>query len=155
LDSITIHKLDHKGNEVWNYPGEVIQCDREKVVVKARFTKDDFVFNGMLLKKDDIFLEAYYRKKWYNIYEIYDRDDGLLKGWYCNITRPPAINRWKIYYMDLALDLLVLFRGESILLDEDEFKEISLEADEQESAWNALREVQMILSDQRFRLKRN
>jgi predicted RNA-binding protein associated with RNAse of E/G family len=155
LNSITIHKLDHNGTEVWNYPGEVIQRDREKVVVKARFTKDDFVFNGMLLKKDDLFLEAYYRLKWYNIYEIYDRDDGLLKGWYCNITRPPVINRWKITYQDLALDLLVHFHGESILLDEDEFKEIGLTTIEVENAWNAVREVQRILSDQRFRLKRN
>jgi hypothetical protein len=40
-------------------------------------------------------------------------------------------------------------------LDEDEFKEIGLEADEHESAWNAVREVQRILSDQRFRLRSN
>jgi uncharacterized protein len=155
VDSITIHKLDHDGIEVWNYPGEVIQRDREKVVVKARFTKNDFVFNGMILKKDDLFIEAYYRMKWYNIYEIYDRDDGLLKGWYCNITRPPEINRWKISYQDLALDVLVHFRGESMLLDEDEFSNLDLAAEEIKNAWNAVRDVQMILSDQRFRLKSN
>jgi predicted RNA-binding protein associated with RNAse of E/G family len=147
--------LDHAGRAVWKYPGEVLLRDPEKVVVKARFTKNDFVFNGMLLKKDDLFLEAYYRKKWYNIYEIYDRDDGLLKGWYCNITRPPVVNRWKISYQDLALDLLVHYHGESMLLDEDEFKEIGLAADEFECAWNAVREVQRILSDQEFRLKKN
>ena len=62
--------------------------DKEKVVIEAKFTKPDFLFNGMVLKKDDTFIEAYYRKKWYNIMEIYDRDDGHLKGWYCNVTRP-------------------------------------------------------------------
>lgn len=155
MDSITIYKLDHHGHAVWNYPGRVILRDPEKVVVEASFTKNDFVFNGMMLKKDDLFLEAYYRNKWYNIYEIYDRDDGLLKGWYCNITRPPEINRWKISYQDLGLDLLVHYRGESILLDEDEFKKMGLAADEHESAWNAVREVQRILSDQKFRLKKN
>jgi uncharacterized protein len=153
MDSITIYKLDHNSKEVWNYPGVVIQRDPEKVVVKARFTMNDFVFNGMILKKDDLFLEAYYRMKWYNIYEIYDRDDGLLKGWYCNITRPPFISRWKISYQDLALDLLVHFRGESVLLDEDEFNEIDLAADEIEKVKDAIDDVQRVLSDQRFRLK--
>jgi hypothetical protein len=41
----------------------------------------------MLLKQRDRFLELYLFDRYFNIYEIYDRDTGILKGWYCNITR--------------------------------------------------------------------
>lgn len=153
MDKITIYKLDHLERDVWNYSGEVLFRDPEKVVVQARFTKADFIFNGMLLKKDDYFVEAYYRKKWYNIFEIYDRDDDHLKGWYCNVTRPADIARWKISYQDLALDVFVHFGGESMLLDQDEFKELNLQAPDQEKAWSAVRELQGLLVDQKFRLR--
>lgn len=153
MDRITIYKLDHLENEVWNYSGKVICRDPEKVVIEARFTKPDFVFKGMLLKKDDLFIEAYYRKKWYNIFEIYDRDDGNLKGWYCNVTCPAKISRWKISYQDLALDVFVHYGGESMLLDEDEFEDLTLTEHEKVSAWNAVRELQELLADQKFRLQ--
>ncbi len=153
MSKIDIYKLDHTGNSVWYYPGDVIVRDTEKVVVSARFTKDDFIFKGMMLKKDDHFIEAYYRTKWYNIFEIYDRDEGYLKGWYCNVTRPAVISRWKISYEDLALDLLVHYGGEAMLLDEDEFELLKLSEAEKKKAWVAVEELRSIFQDQTFRLK--
>jgi protein associated with RNAse G/E len=152
LQKLIVYKLDHTGREVWNYPGKVIIRDKDKVVIEARFTKSDFVFNGMVLKQNDKFIEAYFRKKWYNIFEIYDRDDGHLKGWYCNITRPAEFSRWKIAYQDLALDLLVHYQGSSILLDEDEFAELDLPEQEIKQAWIAVSELRNKFKDQKFRL---
>jgi predicted RNA-binding protein associated with RNAse of E/G family len=152
LQKLIVYKLDHTGREVWNYPGKVIIRDKDKVVIEARFTKPDFVFNGMVLKQNDKFIEAYFRKKWYNIFEIYDRDDGRLKGWYCNITRPARFSRWKIAYQDLALDLLVHYQGSSILLDEDEFAGLGLPGQEIKQAWTAVTELRNIFKDQKFRL---
>ena len=152
MQKVIVYKLDHNGNEVWNYPGSVLLRDKEKVVIEAKFTKPDFLFNGMVLKKDDTFIEAYYRNKWYNIMEIYDRDDGHLKGWYCNVTRPADISRWKIAYQDLALDLLVHYQGSSQLLDEDEFDELHLPEFEARHAWSAVSELRDIFKEQRFRL---
>ena len=150
---ITIIKQDSRGKEVWRYPGEVLERSSEKILVAARFTRDDFEFNGMLLKEDDLFLEAYYRKKWYNIFEIYDRDDGRLKGWYCNIVRPAKFTRWYIACQDLALDLLVHFQGQPKLLDEDEFHNLDLSDFDQKMAWQAVDDLNQLLADQRFRLK--
>lgn len=152
MQRIIVYKLDHNGREVWNYSGSVLLRDKGKVVIEAKFTKPDLLFNGMVLKKDDTFIEAYYRNKWYNIMEIYDRDDGHLKGWYCNVTRPADISRWKINYQDLALDLLVHYQGSSQLLDEDEFAELHLPAIEVKQAWSAVSELKDIFKDQRFRL---
>lgn len=152
MQNVIVYKLDHNGNEVWNYPGSILLRDKEKVVIEAKFTKPDVLFNGMVLKKDDTFIEAYYRKKWYNIMEIYDRDDGHLKGWYCNVTRPADISRWKIAYHDLALDLLVHYQGSSQLLDEDEFVELHLPDFEVKQAWSAVSELRDIFKDRGFRL---
>lgn len=48
---ITIIKQDARGKEVWRYPGEVLDRTAEKILVSARFTRDDFEFNGVPLKK--------------------------------------------------------------------------------------------------------
>jgi protein associated with RNAse G/E len=58
-------------------------------------------------------VELYLFGKWFNIYEIYDRDDQLLKAWYCNITRPVRLLGNEVHYDDLALDLLVFLTGGS------------------------------------------
>lgn len=154
MQKIKIYKLDHSGREVWNYSGTILERDQGKVIVDTIFDKPDFVFNGMILKKGDPFIEAYYRNKWYNIMEIYDRDDGHLKGWYCNITRPAVISRWKISYQDLALDLLVHYNGSSMLLDEDEFHKLDLLTQDVEQAWKAIAELQSLFNDNNFRLTR-
>ncbi len=152
MQKIIVHKLDHTGREVWNYPGDVILRNREKVVIEAKFTRSDFVFYGMELKLNDRFVEAYFRKKWYNIFEIYDRDDGRLKGWYCNITRPAEFSRWKIAYQDIALDLLVHYQGSIQLLDEEEFAELDLPEQDIKQARNAVTELRNIFKDQNFRV---
>jgi len=150
---ITIIKQDHLGYEVWRYPARLVDRNDIRVLVSARFNRTDMPFHGLLLKTNDLFFEAYYYEKWYNIYEIYDRDDGLLKGWYCNITRPAIIKKQQIIYHDLALDLLVHPSGQQILLDEDEFSALTLTEKEQENAWQAVGELQALLADRTFRLR--
>ena len=66
----------------------------------------------------------YYTDRWYNIFEIYDRDDGQIKGWYCNIGKPAVIEDGVVSYVDLALDLWVSADGKQTILDEDEFEEL-------------------------------
>lgn len=99
-------------------------------------------------------MEAYYRKKWYNIMEIYDRDDSRLKGWYCNVTMPPTISRWQVSYRDLALDLLVHAGGGQMVLDEDEFDALRLPGWQAEAAWQAMDELKHLFEDPAFRLRK-
>jgi len=72
-------------------------------------------------------VEVYYTDRFYNIFEIHDRDDRYLKGWYCNVG-PPAVMEAdnRLSYVDLALDLWVVPDGVQTELDEDEFAALDL-----------------------------
>ena len=146
-DSFTIIKNDHLGREVWRYAGKLIARSDKGLLFEAFFNRPDLDFNGLLLKQNDRFLELYPFDKYFNIYEIYDRDSTLLKGWYCNITRPVNVADTFISYDDLALDLLVFPDGCQLVLDEDEFAKLKLDEDLKENALKGLREVQQIFRD--------
>ncbi len=85
---ITVQKKDETGRVVWEYHGEVLKLGADFVTLEARFNREDTPFQGIILKQNDRFVETFYTARWYNIFEIHDRDDGSLKGWYCNVARP-------------------------------------------------------------------
>jgi len=145
--NITIVKNNHLGEEVWRYPGQLIAQSARGYLFEAHFNRSDFNFNGMLLKHNDRFLELYLLEKFFNIYQIYDRDDGHLKGWYCNVTKPVSVADGFIRYDDLALDLLVFPDGRQLVLDEDEFAELDLPSELQEQARAGLRELQSLFAE--------
>lgn len=153
---ITVHKLEASGKEKIAYNGTVICRTPEKIILQAYFTQPDGEVNGILFKKGDLFYEAYYRERWYNIDEIYDRDDGRLKCWYCNIAMPPNFTRWSITYVDLALDLLVYPDGSQKILDKDELAALHLPAQKVKHIWDTLAELQDIFKKPAdFRLRRD
>jgi len=143
---VTIIKNNHKGEEVWRYAGKIFVETPKGIIAEAFFNRSDLEFNGITLKEGDRFLELYLFGKWFNIYEIYDRDDELLKAWYCNITRPVRIIGQEIHYDDLALDLLVFPDMRQLALDEDEFIALGLNKTDQQNARSALNELQDLFS---------
>ena len=110
----------------WQYDSEVLRRDETSITVEAFFNRDDMPFQEIILKRNDRFVETFYMDKWFNIFEIYDRDDGKLKGWYCNITKPAVVDADSVAYVDLALDLWVAADGMQTVLDEDELEELKL-----------------------------
>jgi uncharacterized protein len=128
---------------IWQYDSEVLRHDENSITVEAFFNRDDMPFQEIVLKRNDRFVETFYTDKWYNIFEIYDRDDGKLKGWYCNITTPAVIEDGSISYVDLALDLWVTADGEQTVLDEDELEDLGL-GDLKGKALAGLRELQIL-----------
>ena len=143
---VSIIKNNHKGEEVWRYAGKIIAETPRGMIAEAFFNRSDLEFNGITLKEGDRFMELYLFGKWFNIYEIYDRDNGLLKAWYCNITRPVRILGDEIHYDDLALDLLVFPDRRQLALDEDEFIALNLIKADQHNARSALKELQNLFS---------
>lgn len=143
---VTIIKNNHFGIEVWRYVGKIIAESTKGIIAEAYFNRPDLEFNGILLKEGDHFLELYLYGKWFNIYEIYDRDSGLLKAWYCNITRPFSMADHTIHYDDLALDLLVYPDRHQLALDEDEFITLDLKKTDQQHARSALKDLQTLFS---------
>ena len=143
---VTIIKNNHKGEEVWRYAGKIFAETPKGIIAEAFFNRSDLEFNGITLKEGDRFMELYLFGKWFNIYEIYDRDNELLKAWYCNITRPVRILGQEIHYDDLALDLLVFPDRRQLALDEDEFIALGLNKTDQQNARSALKELQDLFS---------
>jgi predicted RNA-binding protein associated with RNAse of E/G family len=143
MKKITICKLDHQGNEVFRYGGEIQLLTDKKIIVETQFMANDLEFHGMTFNNGDPFLETFYFDRWYNIFEIHDRGNGRLKGWYCNVGYPAEINGDVVSYRDLALDLLVFPGGRQIVLDEDEFEALPISLADKQRAISALRELQI------------
>ncbi len=139
---IKAQKLSPEGKVLVEYEGEEIERGENFIVIEAFFTRDDMPFQDVVFKKGDRFVEYYYSDRWYNIFEIYDRDDGQPKGWYCNIGKPATIKNGLVSYVDLALDLWVSLDGKQTALDEDEFEELQLSDDVRSGALNGLKELQ-------------
>ena len=139
---ITIIKMDHDGSETWRYTGQFVERSSCSITIEAFFDRSDIDFQGMSLCFGDRFIETYYFDRWYNIFEVHDRDNDQIKGWYCNIGYPAEFRENTVSYKDLALDLFVFPDGRQIVLDEDEFNEIHLNAVERRKANDALNRLQ-------------
>ncbi len=129
----------------WQYEGVVLSREKNAITLEALFNRDDMPFMGIILKRNDRFVETFYSDRWYNIFEIYDRDDGKFKGFYCNIGKPAIIEDDFVSYVDLALDLWVSANGEQIVLDEDELEDLNLDDDLKHKVYESLRELQELI----------
>ena len=129
----------------WQYEGVVLSREENAITLEALFNRDDMPFMDVVLKRNDRFVETFYSDRWYNIFEIYDRDDGNFKGFYCNIGKPAVIEDNFVSYVDLALDLWVSANGVQAILDEDELDELHLDDDLLQKVYAGLRELQTVL----------
>lgn len=141
---IKVQKKNPAGEVVYEYEGDEIRRDDTSIVLEALFTRDDMPFQEVTFKKGDRFVEYYYSDRWYNIFAIYDRDDGQVKGWYCNIGKPAVIEDGVVSYVDLALDLWVSANGRQTVLDEDEFDALALTDDLRKNALIGLGELKQV-----------
>jgi uncharacterized protein len=129
----------------WQYEGVVLSREENAIILEALFNRDDMPFMDIVLKRNDRFVETFYSDRWYNIFEIYDRDDNHFKGWYCNIGQPAIIGEDFISYVDLALDLWVSANGEQTVLDEDELEELNLDDELKQKVYAGLKELQELI----------
>jgi len=125
---VTITKLYHTGKPVLSYLGEVVYRDEEVVVARCLWTDSPLDLDGFCLQPGDIFMEFYYPREPFDIFQIHDIA-GRLKGWYCNITEPAEITDGEIHWHDLVLDLLVLSDGRQMIRDVEEFEALHPSAD--------------------------
>jgi uncharacterized protein len=141
MTDITVLKRNLAGEVTWQYKGRELERGANCVTLEAFFNRDDMPFMGVVLKRDDRFVETFFSDRWYNVFEIYDRDDEKFKGWYCNVGYPAVIEKDKVSYIDLALDLWVAADGAQTVLDEDEFLETSMDVMTRAQAVSALEEL--------------
>ena len=147
MKEIIIIKCNHLGQETWRYSGKILREDSLGLIVEAFFNRSDLPFHGIVLRESDRFLELYPYGKWFNVYEVHDKDTDEVKAWYCNVTRPVKIDNGMLRYDDLALDLLVYPNGKHLALDLDEFRSLKLKNHEQKSALQALEELKSLFNN--------
>lgn len=147
IKNITVLKRNLAGEVTWQYRGHVLKREPGFVVLEALFNRDDMPFMDVVLKRNDRFVETFYTDRWYNIFEIYDRDNQELKGWYCNVGFPAVLEDGTVSYIDLALDLWVTPDGTQTVLDEDEFLELPMDVMTRAQAMSALEELRKLFKE--------
>lgn len=140
-EQVKVFKRDLSGEVTWQYEGRVLERRANSVLLEAYFNREDMPFMNVVLKRGDRFVEKFYTDRWYNVFEIYDRDNGKFKGWYCNVGYPAVLDTDTVSYIDLALDLWVAVDGTQTVLDEDEFLELPIDVLTRSHAVSALEEL--------------
>jgi hypothetical protein len=141
MTSVVVLKRGLDGEVTWQYEGHVLEREANCVMLEAFFNRDDMPFMNVVLKRGDRFVERFFSDRWYNIFEIYDRDDEAFKGWYCNVGYPAVLGKDTVSYIDLALDLWVSPDGTQTVLDEEEFLELTIDVMTRAQAISALEEL--------------
>ena len=150
MKEITVSKRNEHNLETWRYKARLLEDKDSRIVLEARFDREDTRLHGMILAKGDRFVETYYTNRWYNTFEIHAREDDQLRGWYCNIGKPAEFDGQVLSYIDLALDLLVFPDGRQIVLDQDEFAELDITNQVRQQALNALANLRSLFRDKEF-----
>ena len=121
------------------YTGELLADDGTRLAVRAPWAGSgvrDFGF--VRFEPGDVFTEYYWRDRWYAVKEVRSAT-GVLKGWYCDVTRPARRSGAELVVEDLDLDLWRSADGTDVRrLDEDEFAESGLGRSDPEAARAAL-----------------
>ncbi|MFC9469982.1 DUF402 domain-containing protein [Streptomyces coelicoflavus] len=104
------------------YAAALLHDDGTRLAVRAPWAGDgvrDFGF--VRFEAGDVFTEYYWRDRWYAVKEVRTAA-GVLKGWYCDVTRPAVLAGTELVVEDLDLDLWRSADGTDVRrLDEDEF----------------------------------
>lgn len=147
MNNVLVLKCNPAGEVTWRYEGRVLDEKADRVLIEARFNRSDLPFHGLVLRENDRFVELYFNARWYNIFEVHDRDDDRVKCWYCNVCKPAVFADGMISYVDLALDLLVYPDGRMLVLDEDEFAALEMDESTQTQARDALGDLQRLFKE--------
>lgn len=142
MRQFTVIKRDAGGKPVLSYNGILVERNQDFVCIDAVFALDDRDLGYVLLRRGDRFREWFYADQWFNIFRVQDGESLGLKGWYCNITRPPLFAAASVAADDLGLDVFVYPDGRTLLLDEEEFARLDLSKREKEKAWQAARVIE-------------
>jgi predicted RNA-binding protein associated with RNAse of E/G family len=118
---ITVHLIKPgKGNTII-YTGVLLLREPGHTLIHARWERPRLDLGYVTFEPGDHFYEHFYSQRWYSIFELRDLS-GVLKGWYCNVSRPAQLDGDLIVAEDLELDLFVSpDRAQILRLDLDEF----------------------------------
>jgi len=130
VSMITVVKQNPLGEAKVQYQGEIVEHTPHRVTIQAYWSRPTKNLGYTSFEPGDRFIEYYYTNRWFNIFDIASTA-GERKGWYCNIAEPAVISDERIEQIDLLLDVWVTPKGETLILDEDEFASDTTLSEEQ------------------------
>lgn len=137
--------LTKAGRTKISYPAVQVSDDGDRISVRAPWAAEgvrDFGF--VRFEPGDVFVEHFWRTRWFAVKEVWS-GGGVLKGWYCDVTRPAVVREGEIVVDDLDLDLWVpADGGPALRLDEDEFAASGLTTTDPEAAAQAVRALDVL-----------
>jgi len=121
-ETVTVTKLNWRGEPVYSWQGEVNAREGGHIVLRAvwRGPGTARVAGGVVFELGDVFYEHYYKGRPYGLWQVLTPDETALKCWYCNISTPAELRDGAITFGDLLLDVLLLPDGRRQVLDRDD-----------------------------------
>jgi len=121
-ETVTVTKLNWRGEPVYSWQGEVHAREGGHIVLRAvwRGPGTARVADGVVFELGDVFYEHYYKGRSYGLWQVLTPDEDALKCWYCNISTPAELRDGAITFRDLLLDVLLLPDGRRQVLDRDD-----------------------------------
>ena len=141
MKKITLRKQNDKGIDTWRYEGRELLRQNDLIIIEAFFNRPDTIRNGLELNNQDRFVETFFSDRWYNIFTIYEKNTNQIKGWYCDICRPAIIMDQELQYQDLGLDLVVFPDGRKVIVDQEEFDRLDLDAITRRNAVESMQDL--------------
>lgn len=125
---IDIVKLRPDGSEAIRYPGQVIDSPDGWIAAQAPWGQRRIDLGYLIFEPGDIFLEYFSTIDPLNVFAVFT-GTGVLKGWYCNVTRPTWMHGNALFWHDLYIDVVAYpDRDDVRVLDEDELAEAGIES---------------------------
>ena len=121
---LVVQKLFYAGEKSYRWEGQQLYRDHELLFFTAVFAGKRRDLGYVTFDTGDVFYEYYYFDRWYNVFQVYSAE-GELRGWYCNVTRPALVVDGELTFVDLALDVFAYPDRTFVVLDQDEFDELS------------------------------
>lgn len=120
-ERVVVRKLHPDGDEAFRWVGHLLEGDEDGAVLVARFSGPPGDLGYLTLEHSDLFVEFYYFRRWFNVFQVYS-NLGELKGWYCNVSTPATMSQGELLYTDLVLDVFVDPAGRYQVLDQEDYQ---------------------------------
>ncbi|HUZ77369.1 MAG TPA: DUF402 domain-containing protein [Chloroflexota bacterium] len=124
------------------WEGELVAEDAEKLLVHAQWSyAKPRLLGYTVFETGDPFIEAYYRGRWFSIWQVLNHRNRRVKGWYCNVCRPIELTAEGLSFIDMELDAFVYPDGRYCVLDEEDLEQAPISAEDKALARRGLDDV--------------
>jgi hypothetical protein len=136
---------------IFAWTGDIVEDAADHVTVQALWAVGNkpMHLGYTIFEPGDTFLETYYARQWFSVWEVRSHRNGRTKGWYCNVCRPFEREGNQLRFIDMELDVFVYPDGRFVILDEDELLAAGLPPDDEEAARAGLAAVMDLVLNRR------